>query len=82
MPVMSSAQACGWGSGLLSVAGMSGKSGKSGDLKRAERLKTALRDNLRRRKAQLKARAQAAGQAAEHDSAGIAAEIAPRKPKG
>jgi hypothetical protein len=31
--------------------------GKSGDPKRAERLKAALRDNLKRRKAQGKARA-------------------------
>jgi hypothetical protein len=61
---------------------MAGKSGTSGDSKRAERLKAALRDNLRRRKAQGKARAQARGPAAEHDSAGIAHEIAPHKPKG
>ncbi len=33
---------------------------KSGDAKRAERLKAALRDNLKRRKAQERARAQAA----------------------
>jgi hypothetical protein len=39
---------------------MTGASGKSGDLRRAERLKAALRDNLKRRKAQAKARAQAA----------------------
>jgi len=31
--------------------------GKSGDPRRAERLKAALRDNLKRRKAQVKARA-------------------------
>ena len=61
---------------------MTGKSGKSGDLRRAERLNAALRDNLRRRKAQVKARAQAGGRAGEHDSAGIAPEIAPHKPKG
>jgi hypothetical protein len=36
--------------------------GKSGDARRAERLKAALRDNLKRRKAQLKARAQAEGE--------------------
>jgi len=35
-------------------------SGKSGDCKRSERLKAALRENLRRRKAQAKARAEAA----------------------
>ena len=70
------------GPGLLSLAAMTGGSGKSGDHKRAERLKAALRDNLKRRKAQVKARAQAARQAGEHDSAGIAPEIAPHKPKG
>jgi len=57
---------------------MTVKGGKSGDSRRAERLKTALRDNLKRRKAQMKARAQAA----KHDSAGIAQEIADDKPKG
>ena len=61
---------------------MTGGSGKSGDLRRAERLKAALRDNLKRRKAQQKARAQAARDAAEDDSAGITPEIAPHKPKG
>ena len=65
---------------------MTGASGKSGDRKRAERLKAALRDNLKRRKTQAKARAQGPGQAAEHDSAGINPEIAPEfvnaKPKG
>ena len=57
---------------------------KSGDQKRAERLKAALRDNLKRRKAQVKARAQAGAKG--HDSAGIggeiALEIANAKPKG
>ena len=61
---------------------MTGASGKSGQTKRAERLKAALRDNLKRRKAQAKARAQGLGKAAEHDSAGITLEIAPTKPKG
>jgi hypothetical protein len=68
----------------------SGKSGDSkGNQKRAERLKAALRDNLKRRKAQLKARSQdgrAKGRTLEHDSAGIpgeiALEIANAKPKG
>ncbi len=64
---------------------------KSGDQKRAERLKAALRDNLKRRKAQIKARVKARSQAANgrgmgHDSAGIggeiALEIADAKPKG
>ena len=61
---------------------MTGGSGKSGDLRRAERLKAALRDNLKRRKAQQKARAQAARGAGKHDSAGISPEIAPDRPKG
>jgi hypothetical protein len=57
---------------------MTAKGGKSGEQRRAERLKAALRNNLKRRKAQMKARAQAA----KHDSAGIAQEIADDKPKG
>jgi hypothetical protein len=61
---------------------MTGGSGKSGDLRRAERLKAALRDNLKRRKAQQKARAQAARGTAQHDSTGITPEIAPDRPKG
>jgi hypothetical protein len=44
-------------------------SGKSGDPKRAERLKAALRDNLKRRKAQVRARTQAASKPSEPDSA-------------
>ena len=67
---------------FYSCAAMTGASGKSGGSQRAERLKAALRDNLKRRKAQAKARAQAAGKAGEHDSAGITPEIAPHKPKG
>jgi hypothetical protein len=63
-------------------AAMTGGSGKSGDSQRAERLKAALRDNLKRRKAQAKARSQAAAKAGERDSAGISSEIAPAKPKG
>ena len=47
---------------------------KSGSVARAERLKQALRQNLKRRKAQQRGRE--AG--ATHDSAGIAAD----KPKG
>lgn len=58
---------------------MAGKSGKPSDPRRAERLKAALRDNLKRRKAQERARA---GAAKEHDSAGISCEIAHPKPKG
>jgi hypothetical protein len=61
---------------------MAGGSGKSSDLGRAERLKAALRDNLKRRKAQMKARSQAADKADGHDSAGIAPEIARHRPKG
>jgi hypothetical protein len=59
----------------------SGKSGPTkGDRKRAERLKAALRDNLKRRKAQERARARPS--ANEHDSAGIGPEIAEHRPKG
>ncbi|MGH6726427.1 MAG: hypothetical protein ACREB8_07775 [Pseudolabrys sp.] len=62
---------------------MTGGQGKSGGPGREERLKAALRDNLKRRKAQQKARAQAAAATATgHDSAGIGPEIAPSKPKG
>ncbi len=62
---------------------MTAGSGKSGDRRRAERLKAALRDNLKRRKAQEKARAAAdAVKPKPHDSAGISPEIAASKPKG
>ena len=54
---------------------MTGGSGKSGDLRRAERLKAALRDNLKRRKAQMRGRSQAADKAGEHDSAGITPKL-------
>jgi hypothetical protein len=67
---------------FYSFAAMTGGSGKSGDPRRTERLRVALRDNLKRRKAQVKARAQAAAKAAEHGSAGITPEIAQAKPKG
>jgi len=63
----------------------SGKSGDpKGDQKRAERLKAALRDNLKRRKAQERGRERAGTRPAakEHDSAGIGAEIAEHRPKG
>jgi hypothetical protein len=66
---------------------MADGSGKSGDNRRAERLKAALRDNLKRRKAQVKGRAAAgADEAKSRDSAGIGSEIARQieqaKPKG
>jgi len=60
---------------------MTGRGDKSGDPKRTERLKAALRDNLKRRKAQERARSQATS-GAKHDSVGIAPEIAHDKPKG
>ena len=55
------------------------KGGQSGDRKgdaaRAERLRAALRENLKRRKAQAHGRAGSRDKAAEpHDSAGIAAD--------
>ena len=57
----------------------SGQSGdRKGDTARAERLRAALRENLKRRKLQVKGRAQErsteqaeTGQAASHDSAGF-----------
>ena len=44
--------------------------GRKGDTARAERLRAALRENLKRRKLQVKGRAEA-GRAASHDSAGF-----------
>jgi hypothetical protein len=82
MPVMSSIPLADGGPAFYPLAVMTGGSGKSGNARRAERLKAALRDNLKRRKAQLKARAQGLAKVAEHDSAGIVPEIAPHKPKG
>jgi hypothetical protein len=78
MRALSSAQACRQRAGLLSLAAMTGRSGKSGDPKRTERLKAALRENLKRRKAQEKARVRAAK---GRDFAGITSEIAQAKPK-
>jgi hypothetical protein len=50
----------------------SGQSGdRKGDAARAERLRAALRENLKRRKLQVKGRAEASGQATSHDSAGF-----------
>ena len=53
----------------------SGQTGdRKGDSARAERLRAALRENLKRRKLQVKGRAeagQALDQAASHDSAGF-----------
>ena len=43
---------------------------RKGDTARAERLRAALRENLKRRKLQIKGRAKA-GEAASHDSAGF-----------
>ena len=87
MPVMSSVPLAGvplagCAPAFYPLAAMTGGSGRSGDPRRSERLKAALRDNLKRRKAQVKARAQGSAKAPEHDSAGIAPEIAPHKPKG
>jgi hypothetical protein len=79
---MSSVPLAGCAPAFYPLAAMTGGSGKSGDPRRTERLKAALRDNLKRRKAQVKARAQAAAKAPERDSAGIAPEIAQAKPKG
>jgi len=78
MPVMSSVPLADGGPAFYPLAVMTGGSGKSGNARRAERLKAALRDNLKRRKAQLKARAQAAAQSER----GEKAEPEPRKDKG
>jgi hypothetical protein len=59
---------------------MTGKNGKPSDPRRAERLKAALRDNLKRRKAQERGRVQRGVK--QHDSAGIEPQIADRRPKG
>jgi hypothetical protein len=61
--------------------------GRKGDRARTERLRAALRENLKRRKSQARGRSKpAAGDAndagASHDSAGFVPEIAPDKPKG
>jgi hypothetical protein len=58
--------------------------GRKGDRKRADRLRAALRENLKRRKSQARGRSQAGTDGADepHDSAGFVPEIAPDKPKG
>jgi hypothetical protein len=57
---------------------------RKGEQARTDRLRAALRENLKRRKSQARGRIQAdkdrAG--APHDSAGFSREIAPDKPKG
>jgi hypothetical protein len=53
-------------------SGGNDKSGtRKGDAARAERLRAALRENLKRRKVQAKGRTQAGGAQASHDSAGF-----------
>jgi hypothetical protein len=79
---MSSVPLADCGPAFYPFAAMTTGSSKSGDLRRVERLRAALRDNLKRRKAQVKARSQAAAKDPEHDSTGITPEIAPRRPKG
>jgi hypothetical protein len=54
-----------------------GQSGQKGDSGRAERLRAALRENLKRRKSQARGRSQAEDAALPHDSAGFV----PEKPK-
>jgi hypothetical protein len=60
---------------------MAAERSKSGNRDRAERLAAALRDNLKRRKAQAKGRAQAAADN-RRDLGGTAGQIAREKPKG
>jgi len=54
--------------------------GRKAGLARAKRAAAALRENLRRRKSQVRGRSQAGGDG-PHDSAGFSREIAPDKPK-
>ena len=54
--------------------------GKTAGGERAERLRAALRENLKRRKAQARGRGESGVQS--HDSAGIEPEIAGQPPKG
>jgi hypothetical protein len=56
---------------------MGAQPGQKGDSGRAERLRAALRENLKRRKSQARGRSQAED-APPHDSAGFV----PEKPKG
>jgi hypothetical protein len=60
------------------------KSAKADLDARTDRLRAALRENLKRRKSQARGRSQAGadGTGAPHDSAGFVPEIAPDKPKG
>ena len=60
------------------------KSAKADLDARTDRLRAALRENLKRRKSQARGRSQATtgGAGAPHDSAGFVPEIAPGKPKG
>ena len=53
---------------------------RKGDAARAERLRAALRENLRRRKLQARQRS-GRSEGATHDSAGFVAEKAPDKSK-
>ena len=61
---------------------MTADHGKRGNRARDERLAVALRDNLKRRKAQAKGRAQAAAAEGRRNSGGTSAQIAAEKPKG
>jgi hypothetical protein len=55
-----------------------GGAGRKGDSRRAERLRAALRENLKRRKSQARVRSQAESTGSPQDSAGFV----PDKPKG
>jgi hypothetical protein len=54
---------------------------RKGDAARADRLRAALRENLRRRKSQARGRSQAGESRGTHDSAGIVQETASDKTK-
>jgi hypothetical protein len=69
------------GSGMVQreTVGTGGKGGRKGDGTRADRLRAALRENLKRRKLQARGRSQAEKPAGPpHDSAGFV----PEKPEG
>jgi hypothetical protein len=66
---------------IYGLAIMTARETKGGDPARAKRLAAALRDNLKRRKAQAKSRAQAVGEKPRETGRTIS-EIAPDRLKG
>jgi hypothetical protein len=68
--------------GDMASSRQEGKTGQAHGRTRADRLKAALRQNLKRRKAQAAARQESEAKRAtnSHDSAGFVHEIEPHKP--